>query len=127
MSYDDDGPPWLLIILGSIVAFVLVCVLVVVGWQVGWWFKNQNVNRQALIFQNSYGTQSALIGELNQEIQQFDGIQVQVASPQTPGSEKSALVSQEQGIINQACPQVGQISIRVPTNIRSWANVYCSN
>lgn len=129
-SAGEKAAPWFTPgkVVAMVVAFVIFCAAVpFVGWQVGWWFKAQNNTRQALLYQNSYGTQSGLIGELNQEIVQFRAIQVQVQAPQTPAGEKSALVSQEQGIVNQACPQVGQISIRIPTNIASWAHVYCSN
>jgi hypothetical protein len=114
-------------IVGGVLAFiVLVGVISFVGWDVGWWFSNQNVNRQALQFQHSYGTQSAYIEEVNQEINEFNALQTQIVDPSTAPAEKNALVAQQQAIVNQACGQVGEISITIPTNEKSWANQYCS-
>lgn len=108
-----------LVVVGGVGAFV--------AWDAGWWFNNQNVNRQALLLQHSYGAQSAYTEEVQNEIVEFNTINVQLNDPSTPASEKPSLLAQQQALVNQACGQIGRVTYTLPKEEATWSASYCSN
>jgi cytoskeletal protein RodZ len=86
--------------LGSLVAAVAVvfCLAVgVIGWQVGWWFKEQNVNRQVNIDNNNNGTQTAWRDEAQNAI--ADYALIDPANTAARGSLR-----------NKACDLIGRLN-----------------
>ena len=129
-SAGEKAAPWFTpgkVAVMAVLGVVGIIVLALVGWQVGWWFTNANNNRQALLFQHSYGAQSAYVEEVHQEIVEFNALNTQVNDPSTPAGEKPSLVAQQQAIINQACGQLGNVSITIPSDEKAWSNTYCSS
>ena len=113
------------IIGASVVGLIVLAGLIFGGWEAGWWFRTQNVNRTAHLFQNSYGTQSAYIEQLQNQITQIDAIDVQVADTNTPASEVTALQAQKKAIINQACGIAANITVTMPSDEAQFAATHC--
>ena len=84
-------------------AVVIAAGVVIGGWQLGWWMKSYAVNRNARIFQQGYGAQSAYEEELHGLIVQIDQVEVQITAPQTPSAEVAALQAQKQAMVTQGC------------------------
>ena len=55
-----------------VVIIVLVIGLSLAGWQVGWWFKAENTERQVEIDNSQKGTQTAWRDEVNKTIADFE-------------------------------------------------------
>src|SRR5258708_35694506 len=65
-DFTADPSKW---ILAVIVGFVLFAGLAVLGgWEIGWWFKGQNVNRESHLIRNSYSNQQTLPDEITTNI-----------------------------------------------------------
>lgn len=51
---------------------VLLVLLVIGGWQLGWWLKDETVNRNAQILQDSYGRQNALVEQILDDVREAE-------------------------------------------------------
>lgn len=71
----------LLYAVGAIVGLALVAGIVIAGWQVGWWFKTQNTNRNAHLYQHQYGRQQSLLDDIHNKLDTVTTITVQIADP----------------------------------------------
>ena len=60
------------IILTSIIGFLLCIGIIIGGWQLGWWLKSETVNRNAVILQDSYGRQNALVEQVLDDIREVE-------------------------------------------------------
>lgn len=80
MKYDKDGtlvPMSDREIASSIKKWVAATVVVIlaaslIGWQVGWWFKAENTDRQVAIDNSNKGTQTAWHDEVIKTIADFE-------------------------------------------------------
>jgi hypothetical protein len=91
-------------------AVVVVVLLAVGGWQLGWWLKTSAVNHNAQIFRNSYGAQSSSEQEAQNLVSQVNQINVRIADPSISASEVLALRAQEASIITQTCGIIANIN-----------------
>jgi hypothetical protein len=90
--------------IGAVVgAILLVGGIVVGGYQLGWWLKANNTNRQQHIDRKNYGSQLAYQTKLESTITDVASIDVQLDSPNTPASEKAGLQGQRTAIVRQGC------------------------
>jgi len=114
---------------GQVAAWVAITLVGIVliaigGWQLGWWMKNYSVNQNARIYQNGYGAQSAWSERVQNEISTIRGIDVQIAAPQTPATEVSALQSQRAALVTQACQKAAQIN-QPPSDVATFISTDC--
>lgn len=117
--------PWqiVLIVIGGL---AFAAVVLVGGWQLGWWLKSSATNHQAQIYQQSYGAQSADISQAQSLISEIQGINVQIHDPSTPADEVPDLQAQQKAEINQACSVVDGIAgDLLPAAVQQWATVNC--
>lgn len=108
----------------TIIGIVLIFGIVMGGWQAHWWFVSNGTDRQAHIFQHSYGTQSADADRARDLIASIAGIQVQIESPSTPSNELAALRAQETAITTQACGLI-EDQTDPPSDEASFASDSC--
>lgn len=64
----------------GLLAVVVLAGLILGGWQAGWWFTQQNVNRRAHVYRQSYEAQQTLRDEITQHLSDWQGIKVQSQS-----------------------------------------------
>ncbi len=107
-----------------IVSIVVVAAIIIGGWQAGWWFKVQNTNRTTIMYQHSYGTQSAVEQESQNLITQIDQVDVQIADPSTPSSEVSALEAQKTSMVNEFCSEESRL-LSPTSDVQSFASSNC--
>jgi len=105
-------------------ASVLLCALILGGWQAGWWFATQNVQRQSNVIRLNYATQESYLSQVSGYIATIDGIAVQEA--QAAGGQLAGLRAQALGIGNQACALVPQISIPLGADA-GWVRANCAS
>lgn len=74
-------------VLGSIVALLLLVGVVVVGYQLNWWLRGQEVNRSAKINNESYNRQTGLVTSILDDIKQVDG-------PNVPTAQRKAVIAE---------------------------------
>ena len=106
-------------------AIVLLVILAIGGWQLGWWMKSSATNHISHIYGQSYGAQSADIQEVQSLVTQIDGINVQLVAPSTPVSEKAALEAQKAALVTQACSLVILITPPQPAFVSTFATANC--
>lgn len=111
-------------ILATIGCLALLAGIVIGGWQLGWWMKSYSVSRNAQIYHNSYGAQSADEQQAQNLITQVSTIQVQITDPAVPPAELPALRAQENNIITQACAIIENITQPTP-DVVSFASQNC--
>jgi hypothetical protein len=97
---------------GLILSLIVIGAIVFGGWRVGWWFKEQNVERQAHVFRQSYANQERLREDLTEKIGTVLTIEAQIAElePRTEGEDIAKLQAQARGVLDIACHDASQIS-----------------
>ena len=113
------------IVAATIGGLVLIVVIVVGGWQLGWWATQNGQQRSVRINQQGLAAQSADIDQLRNEITTVTSIQVQIADPQTPASELPSLRSQANALTTEACGIADEITPPLPTDEASFAASNC--
>ncbi len=112
-------------VLITIASLLLLAIIVVGGWQLGWWMKSYSTSRNARIYQQSYGAQSANINEVESLIVTAKGISVQLADPNTPASETSALKAQQVAVTNEICSRALTITPPLPSTEAAFVAAHC--
>ncbi len=98
---------------GAFAAVVLVVVIVIGGWQLGWWIKGASTDRNARIQQNTYGRQNALVEAVLDDIKDAE----------TPGIP----VPQRKAIVDQVCDNAAKLtgSIQLSADAASFVAKEC--
>jgi hypothetical protein len=111
----------------------VLTVLLMAGFFLGaWWlqwffFKPAEVSQQGRIYQQGYGAQSAYVEQANTLVSQIRAIDVQLASPQTPAGEDTALQAQRTQLTTETCEFIAKVtSIHLPPNLASFAAQSCN-
>src|ERR1019366_2056629 len=113
------------IIAGVMLVIALIIGLSLGGWDLYWRANTAATNKSAQIYQKSYGAQSAYVEQLRNQINQIDGIEVQINAPQTPSAEVPSLQAQKAAIVNQACGIADSITPPLPADEASFAASNC--
>ena len=101
-----------LVFIIGIVSIVLIALVVLAGWQIGWWFNNQNTNRSNELIHNGYAFQTSLKGDITQNIANVYQINAQVAG--ASGNEVDALKAQRLAVLNIVCSDAIQVNNSIP-------------
>lgn len=117
-------------ILGGVAALVTAALVVVGGWDLGWWTataatKHQLpiINAQNHNFRASYSFQQTLRDELQQELSDIASINVQIT--EFPASA-AALRAQRAAVTTQACGQASQLTGGdIPANVQAFVSTNC--
>ncbi len=91
----------------GLLALVLVAAIVLGGWEAGWWFAGQNVNRQSHILRNSYANQQTLRDQITQNIGNVLSISSQIA--ESPGAA-APLKAQRAAVVSIVCGDAAQVA-----------------
>lgn len=131
MAYDTGGTAR---ILGMTVAafasvaagVILLGALIIGGWQAGWWFTAQNVNRTDKVTQQGYANQSALSAQVTAEFS--DIAREQADEQQTPANktfDQPQIITQA----GQICQQLPQFApgYTIDPQWRSWEHANCAD
>lgn len=103
---------------------LLIAAIVVGGWQVGWWFHTQNVNRQAHVLHDSYGYQSATAADLQQKIADILIETTQMSADSPTGISYADLHAQRLGEAQLACADASQLTA-IPAAETGWVSSNC--
>lgn len=97
---------------GVFLTLVLLAVIGVGGWRAGWWFKEQNVERQAHIYRKSYANQERLREDISEKLGTVLAIEAQVSEldPRSDTEEIAALKAQARAVTDIACHDASQVS-----------------
>ncbi len=110
--------------------FVVLCLAVsLVGWRIGWFFKEQNANREAHVIRKGYSNQQTLREQITKNIGDVSSITVQIAQlGDADPATSAALKAQRKAIINIGCEGAVQISgDPLPADQATWVAQNCLN
>jgi len=112
----------------AVAALVVIALIVVGGWQLGWWFKTQNTNRQAQLYQNGYANQSAMRDEIGRKLEDVQRYTTQIGNP-AYASDK-ANVEQSRAYAGMlVCGDAAQLNpgTQLPTDETRWIATNCED
>jgi len=113
----------------SVISVILAAVVILVGWQIGWWFNAQNANRQARITQNGYSNQTSQRGQVEQQIanvaQETVSIEAAKANGNGDPSYVSSLEGQRAATVTLACSAAAQVNSTLPADQVAWVKTNC--
>jgi hypothetical protein len=99
--------------MATIIGILVMIAIVIGGWQLGWWLKSETVNRNAVILQDSYGRQNALVEQILDDVRE-------VEAGNLPPQQVIAITSQ---ICDSAAKLTG--SIQLPQSAASFVAREC--
>ena len=101
------------IVLSTLGGLLLIVLLAIGGWQLGWWLKDETVNRNAEILQDSFGRQNALVEQILDDVREVEAGNV-------PPNQVIAITSQ---ICDSAAKLTG--TIQLPQSAASFVAREC--
>lgn len=109
----------------ALATLVLIGLVLVVGWQFGWWLKAKNVDRGARIDDRKYNRQSALQEEVIRGAAKVADLDVTVS--QATASERVPLLAQRHALVAQTCDQFYKTTgtASLPTYVREFVAKEC--
>lgn len=93
----------------ALLAAILVALLLVGGWQAGWWFRAQNVNRSAAINRQSLAFQQAKVDELTRKRADLKTLKATAATTQD-ADQQTQLNAQVAAITSIICADFAQLA-----------------
>jgi len=104
-------------------ALAVLLALIFIGWQAGWWFTNQNINREAHAIRNGYSNQQTLREQITTQIANTDTLTSQIAGTKD-SNLISALKAQRASIAGIACQDAaGVTGDPLPAQQAQWVTV----
>lgn len=109
---------------GTVAGLALATGVILGGWEAGWWFTNQNANREGHVIRNSYSNQQTLRDQITKGLGDVTDMDRQIAG--ATGDNKTALTAQRKAIANQVCSEAEQVSgDPLPDDQASWVSQNC--
>lgn len=105
---------------------LVIAGIVIGGWQAGWWFANQNINRQTHMIHNSYSFQSATQSDLVQKIADINTETVQMDGVSKSSQQYADLHAQRLGEGQLACADASQLTPDYLRGDQPWVSQNCS-
>ena len=107
-------------------ALAVIAAVVVGGWQAGWWFTAQNVQKQAHINRTSYEAQKTYRDKIVADQTTIATITAQIADPSTTTDQKQALTAQRTAVVNEVCQVATNLTASdLPTVIVTFVTSNC--
>ncbi len=115
---------------GGLLALALVVVIiggvVLLGWQVGWWFTTQNTQRQDQVYDQSYGRQNALKDQISHNVALVNDITVQLARAGSDVAITAPLAAQRHSVVNQVCVDAARVTT-LPPELFAFVHDNCAS
>lgn len=110
----------------GVFALAVLAGLILGGWRAGWWFTNQNANRNAHLIRNGYSNQQTLRDQITQQIGNVYSMTTQITVA-TDQSQAAALKAQRAAIAGMACQDASEVTgDPLPAQQAQWVAVNCS-
>lgn len=109
----------------ALIALLVVAALVGLYF-LGWFLKEQAVNRTTAINNDSLARQSALVNEVTDLHTQITDLDVTLAGELT-GSQKNAVLTNRAALVNNLCDRYGQMTdkVTISPSIDAFASKEC--
>lgn len=114
------------VIFAGLGILLLVALICVGGYQLGWWLNKDGTNRQSEIYNDSFQRQNALVAEAGRTIADVKTIDVQIVTVTDP-EVKATLAAQRKALVTQACETIGKFSgtVSVPASTTQFQTKEC--
>lgn len=109
---DNDGFSGAMAFIAVLAVFILVGAITLGGWAAGWWFREQNTNRESHLYEHEYGHQSSLIEDIGEKQNTFNDINSQLLRGDAAGNPafEKQLKTQRLGVANLICKDAAQLN-----------------
>lgn len=117
------GVTWARVFGAGAVGVVVLGGVVMGGYEAGWWFKANNVNREAQTIRNGYANQQALRQRITANFTTITMIDSELAQQPSNAEE---LAAQQKAVENQVCQFAEQITgDPLPGDQARWVTDHC--
>lgn len=106
----------------ALLAVAVIAGIVFGGWQLGWWFKTQNTNREAHLQRNSYAFQQTMRENVMKGIADYRSYDTQIAEIPSAAPQ---LQAQQHAELETTCQQGAQLTGDVDPSITVFLTTYC--
>lgn len=96
-------------VLATVVTLIIIGVIIVGGYQLGWWLRGNAVNRNAKINRTSYEVQQTYVEKSLDDIALVRSIDAQIADP-ADKSDIPQLRAQRIATVTEACDAIGRLT-----------------
>lgn len=120
--------PYVQGVVGLVSATAIIGGVVLGGWEAGWWFTNQNANRQAHVIRNGYSNQQTLRDEITRKLGDVTTLDSQVAAARqnSDANEVAVLTAQRRVVASIVCHDAEQVvGDSLPQDQLEWASQNC--
>jgi hypothetical protein len=115
MTYQRPGAREGFAAFGVLLAAIAVVGLIILGgWQAGWWFRTQDTNRQAQLDKQGVGYQLPLQVEIGDEITKVTDLNTQLVAAKDNPDLIGTLAATRKAIVIQICRQSAQVNPATP-------------
>lgn len=111
--------------LGTIAAIIVIVAIIVGGYLGGWWLREDAINRDSAINNDSYARQTALQEELIDKYGTVADIDVQLTT--ATDEQAGPLRAQRTAVLNQFCLAYSQYTgtVSLPDTVYAYAEREC--
>lgn len=95
------------VIAGTVAVFAALALIVVGGWQAGWWFQQSATDHAAHINRSSYGNQQTLRDRISADLGVVTDISTQIV--ENP-AEAAQLKAQRHAMVDKVCREAEQVT-----------------
>ncbi|MGH7743384.1 MAG: hypothetical protein ACREQ5_00985 [Candidatus Dormibacteria bacterium] len=101
-------------VFAAIASLAIIAIIVVGGWQAGWWFHTQDTNRQAVLDKQGYGYQQPLQTQIGADIDTVTDLNTQLVAANGNPDLITVLATQRRQAVTHICQQAAQINPNLP-------------
>lgn len=127
-KHNQSGQSTLAVVGGIFLAILVIAGITFGGWALGWWFTNENAQREAHVIRNGYSNQQTLREEISRKLSDVQTITVQITQLGTSDPASTpALVAQRKAVVNIVCGDAEQITgDPLPADQADFVTANCS-
>ncbi|MDQ2875638.1 MAG: hypothetical protein M3Y33_12925 [Actinomycetota bacterium] len=111
-------------VLTGVIGAVVLALVILGGWQAGWWFAGQNASRQTELIQNGDSNQRALIADMTSQVANVETATAQIDA--ASGQQKADLEAQRLGFAAIACQDAEQVNGPLRDGLGGWVSTNCT-